>query len=317
MTDLSSTPLSVVIAGSTEHARMCASAIFADPRFHVTGVITPTPKPSGRKKIVQPNPLHSFAVAHDRPLVIVETKLNQEFQERLQRMIKRPDILLVVDFGYIVPDWMLSWPTNAPVNVHPSDLPKYRGSSPGQFAIAFGEKESAVTVMVMDSKLDHGPIITKVPFTIDPAWLVKDYYQHAFTLMREKLSSILFDFVQNPSKVEPQPDESPTHTARMLKREDGFIPFETLKALLTNQTSPEPIPFLLHFGQESTPQSLYNMYRGFHPWPGLWTRVLIENEEKRLKLLKLSYDGKKLSLTTVQLEGKTPQPASQFAMLFA
>lgn len=301
---------SVVIAGSTDRSRICASSIFADDRFQVAGVITPTPKAIGRKQIVQPNPLHIFAIAHEKPLVIVEDKIDESLRDLMMRVFEKPDILLVVDFGFIIPEWMLSWPTIGPVNIHPSELPKYRGSSPGQYSLLFGEKDSAVTVMVMDEKMDHGPLIAQLPFSIEPNWKAPEYYENAFEIARENLTPILVDFIEKKSIPVPQPEISPTPTAKQLKREHGFIPLATLKAAINDQItdiSSFDVPFLSRYSLTTSRQSLFNMWRGFYPWPGLWTKVNRKGQEKRLKLLELEINEEKLVVTKVQLEGGLPQ----------
>ncbi len=176
-------PITVVIAGSTHHTLLCAESLLANDAFHIMGIITPVPKPAGRKKEIKKNPLHAFAEKNAIPTILIEKKIGEHVHLQLQTEWERPDILLVVDFGFLVPPWLLSWPRIAPINIHPSNLPKFRGSSPGQFVLLFGEKTSAVTLIRMDEKLDHGPIVTKVFFDVAPSWTAPTYYAHAFALI--------------------------------------------------------------------------------------------------------------------------------------
>lgn len=281
---------------------MCAKALAGDPRFQITGVITPSPKPIGRKQIVTKNPMHQWAEVNQIPVTLVEKKLTPNLQPLTS------DFLLVVDFGYIVPQWLLDIPTIAPINVHPSDLPKYRGSSPGQFVLAFGEKESTVTIMVMDAKLDHGPIITKIPFEVDASWTAPEYYEYAFSHTAHKLPDVFSGFADDRHAT-PQPDESPTPTARMLTRDDGYIPYQTLQRLISNDkwqmTNDNliEIPFLSAYKLPTTSYQLFCLWRGLTPWPGLWTVL----GEKRMKLLSFHMDGDKLFLDQVQIEGEKPK----------
>ncbi len=301
------TPLTIVIAGSTHHTSQCAQALLHDKRFTIVGIITPTPKPSGRKKEIKNNPLHEFAINQDIPVLLVGKKIDETLHTALTKNVQAPDILLVIDFGYIVPPWLLDWPKIGPVNIHPSDLPKYRGSSPGQFALLFGEAESAITVMRMDEKLDHGSIITKIFFEIEPTWTSIEYYSHAFSLIAKDLSTILYEFCQTQQKIENQSDESPTPTARMLTREDGFVPLETLKSIVMNAIPTVPVPFLASYAIKSTSRNLYNMWRGLTPWPGIWTHVEKNGKKERVKVLKMSKENEKLLVETVQFEGKLPE----------
>lgn len=303
---MSHAPLSVVIAGSTQHTRMCAQALSEDPSFHVTGILTPSPKPIGRKQEIRNNPLHQFALDAHIPIVLIEKKIDAKVQHEIEQSASKPDLLLVVDFGYIVPSWLLEWPKIGPVNIHPSDLPKYRGSSPGQFTLAFGETHSAVSIMRMDEKLDHGPILSKIFFDILPTWTASQYYDHAFMLICEQLPKLLHEFAQNPRQLFEQADTSPTPITRMLSRDDGYVPPTALQQILDKGVTQIEIPFLSSYGLKSNAITLYNMWRGLTPWPGIWTTVTKNGKETRLKLLSVSLNENKLQLESVQMEGKTP-----------
>ncbi len=301
--------LSLSLAGSTHHTVLCADAIFSDPRFHLTSVLTPIPKPIGRKQTLTKNPVHLWAEKNNIPVVLIEKKIDESIRKTINDTLSPPDLLLVVDFGYIVPHWLLDWPSVAPVNIHPSDLPKYRGSSPGQFTLLFGEKNSAVTLIVMDAKLDHGPIITKLAFKVNDTWTAQEYYSYAFDLVKKDLATMLFEFATSlERKAEQQPDESPTPVARQLTRDDGFVPYQTLQFLLHEKTVTSPVPFLENYKLSTTNSHLFNMWRALTPWPGLWTTIEVQGVEKRMKLLKFHFENEQLFLDEVQIEGKLREP---------
>lgn len=300
---------SVWIAGTTTRTVSCAQALLNDPRFAIRLIITPQPKPVGRQQQITPNPLHQFGTAYQFPVELVQRKINQPLQEKLQAYA-RPDFLLVVDFGYIVPQWLLDLPLIAPLNVHPSALPAFRGSSPGQFVLASGLEQSAVTLMVMDAQLDHGPIVAQFPFVVQKDWTASEYYQAAFELVETKLADSIASFAEKKTST-PQPDISPTPVARMLQREDGFIPWDVLTTLRSGILSPTPLPIHTLLGIDTTPLTVVNLWRGFHPWPGIWTLCQIGGTQKRVKILACEVKEDRLKITQVQVEGKTPQPFSQ------
>lgn len=304
--------LTVVVAGSTANTLTCARSLQNDPRFIITCILTPSPKPAGRKKEIKENPLHQFGITHSLPVILIEKRIDDHVKSTLLNTCKRPDILLVVDFGYIVPSWLLEWPTIAPVNIHPSDLPKYRGSSPGQFALLFGENESAVSIMRMDEKLDHGPIIEKIRFPIIPSWTASDYYQHAFSLTAKELSTILYEFSSSTKQTQAQPDDSPTPIARMLTRDDGYVPSASLTSLLGSVEVSQPIPLLEAYGIQTTPLHFYRMWQGCTPWPGIWTTIKQGEKETRVKILELTFEDNVVTLHTIQYEGKNPQKFTGF-----
>lgn len=300
---------SVWIAGTTARTVICAKALAADPRFELTLIITPNPKPVGRQQQITQNPLHQFATQHDLPVILVEKKIDSILHDKLDTIAK-PDFLLVVDFGYIVPQWLLDLPIIAPLNVHPSALPAFRGSSPGQFVLASGLTQSAVTLMVMDAKLDHGPLVAQFPFAVEESWTAGDYYHAAFELVGTTLAESIATFAKKKIST-PQPDISPTTVARMLERDDGFIPWDILTALSRGIPSPTPLPIHTLLGVDTTPQTVVNLWRGLHPWPGIWTECMIQGTKKRVKILGCKLQGNSLTITQVQVEGKTPQPFSQ------
>ncbi|MEO6508535.1 MAG: hypothetical protein ABIO02_01150, partial [Patescibacteria group bacterium] len=101
---------------------------------------------------------------------------------------------------------------------------------------------------------------------------------------------------------------------RKMKKDDGFIPKETLQAMLNNEELTEvEIPSIITEYQQKYPHIsriqdssllLYNLYRGLYPWPGIWTKVQIHGEEKRLKITDMVYENEHVFITKVQLEGK-------------
>lgn len=307
----------IAIAGTTIRTRQCAQALFESDLFDISWVLSPIAKPVGRKQIIAPNEMETFAIENNIQTIFVEKKIDQVVRDQIEKMPK-PDFLLVVDFGYIIPNWLLEIPKIAPLNIHPSQLPRWRGSAPGQFAILFNEKKSAVTLMVMDSKLDHGPIIHQDFFNINPSWTQTDYYEHAFDLMCNSLDQKIASFAQNPKSASPQPEISPTITAKMIKKEDAFVPWEHFKLALEGLCPVDlsPLSLLLQEAYKVNGQfalTLERASKAFHPWPGLWTLVPTSRGEKRMKIIEAETQNlrnnqieKKLVLKTVHIEGKNP-----------
>ncbi len=173
-------PLRFAVCGTTERTVQCANALAAHSGFELVWGVCPTPRIVGRKKVLSPSPLEEWLRTHNVPIHHVEKSLRPIRQELEQ---ETPiDFLLVVDFGYLVPEWLIALPKIAPINVHPSDLPKYRGSSPGQFALLYGEKDSAVAIMRLTAGLDEGPIIQALEFSVVPQETQESYYSKAFDL---------------------------------------------------------------------------------------------------------------------------------------
>jgi methionyl-tRNA formyltransferase len=313
----------VGVAGTTANTEMCIEALRTDGRFEVIWALTPPPKPTGRKQEITPNPLHKWAETHNIPVHFVEKKISPELQEQLQT---RPDFLLVVDFGYLVPKWLLEFPTVAPVNIHPSALPKWRGSSPGQFVLLYGEKESAQTIMVMGAGMDTGPILWQQSFPVDPQWTQAEYYPFSFTLAAKHLGDILTQTETGEITPAPQPESSPTLTARRLEKEDGYVAWKILAELaeMPHDTLPDEeltTSSLLKEAQTQTGQSwaqiIEQASRALHPWPGLWTILPTTKGSKRMKIFSVEVNNGKLELGKVQIEGQQPAQWKEVQTLYS
>lgn len=305
------TKRTVGIAGSTEHTRICAEALRAQQEFEVLWVLTPPPQPIGRKQVITKNPLHIWAEEHHIPVIHVERKITPDLQAQLQ---PQPDFLLVVDFGYLVPKWMLDWPKIAPLNVHPSLLPRWRGSSPGQFVLLYGEKTSSVTIMIMGAGLDTGPILWQGNIEVEDHWTQTEYYQHSFELAAQHLPTVMQQLADGEITPVEQPEESPTPIAKRFTKDDGFVAWKTVADSLQipsidqEELATQKSSTLLKEIQSSTGKAwsevLGNAIRGLSPWPGVWTYLPTTKGIKRMKILSLKNNNGKAQLDQVQLEGQ-------------
>ena len=306
------TRYTVGIAGTTQHTVMCAEQLAQDEHFEIAWVLTPPPQPIGRNQILTNNPLHLWAEAHTIPVIFVEKNIKAELKEQL---VPQPDVVLVVDFGYLVPTWLLDLPKVAPINIHPSLLPRWRGSSPGQFVLLHGEKTSAVTIMTMGEGLDTGPILWQGIIEVSPNWTQVEYYHHSFTVAAAQLSQTIRSLAEGKLTPTPQPELSPTPIARRLQKQDGYISWRDLCSILNIfaqdlQTAELPTSQLLqevqHATEHSLSQVLHDAVRALHPWPGVWTVVPTKKGPKRMKILGVAVQDARLELLEVQIEGQKP-----------
>lgn len=311
--------LKVGVCGSSAYTVTCAQALQKDARFAISWVVTPPPKPIGRKKIITPTPLDKWATDLDLPVFTVEKSL-KPLQSTLLSA-EKIDFLLVVDFGYLVPSWLLDLPNIAPINVHPSELPKYRGSSPAQYALLFGEQKSAVTIMRMSEGLDEGPIIRSLPFTVEANETTPTYYEKAFSLTASVLAETLIEYANNRQEI-VQPDESPTLIAKRFSKEDGYIPYSLIQdaqmGAEINKTTLTELSPLLKEVWEAQPNAtiatlLERSIRALYPWPGIWTIVPHYKGKTNVRMKVLSAqlsDSKKIIIKKVQFEGESSRDYS-------
>ncbi len=303
----------IAVAGSTEHTCLCVESLLADPRFEVVWMLTPEPKFIGRQKILTKNPVQLLAEKAKIPAILLKEKIDESVRSEIVKYLPI-DFLLVVDFGYIIPKWLLELPKIAPLNVHPSELPRWRGSSPGQFALLYGDRTSAVSIIMMNKTLDAGPIVYQKTFIVEPIWNQTDYYQYSFDMAKKILAEKIVDFAEGKLKAKPQQPDSPTPLARRLTKEDGFLSWPLLYEAMGNPAgdllTTQPTSNLLletAVALHSWPQTLINASRALSPWPTLWTIVPTQKGPKRMQILSAAVDlaTQHIVLKKIKIEGQS------------
>ena len=146
--------MKILFMGTPDFARESLEKLYENG-YEICGVITPPDRPKGRGMKMIACPVKEFALEKDLPVFQPE-KLIEVKQEIIQM---NPDMIVVVSYGKFLPKSILELPKYGCINVHPSLLPKYRGSAPIQWAIINGDKVTGTTIMEMNEKMDAGDII--------------------------------------------------------------------------------------------------------------------------------------------------------------
>jgi methionyl-tRNA formyltransferase len=227
------------------------------------------------------------ALKKSSDLEIIKVVKEKKELPNLKNNLSQPDIGIVASFGALIPPDILSWPKKGLLNLHPSLLPKYRGPTPVPTAILNGEKETGLTIIKVDEQIDHGPIVAQFKEIIQPEDTSESLLKRLFTFGGETLITILPSYLEGKIEFREQNHNQATFT-RKLTREDGKIDWS------------KPAHYQERF------------IRAMFPWPGAWGEVRIDNQVKRLKILKAHLKEKKLILDLVQLEGKKPVTWKQF-----
>jgi len=134
--------------------------------YNIVAVVTQPDRPKGRGRKIKPAPVKELALKYGLEVLQPEKIRDSEFLEKIRE--KRPDFIVVVAYGQILPKGLLEIPKFLSINLHPSLLPKYRGAAPIQWAIMNDEKITGVTVIRMTEKMDAGPILLQKEVPILP-----------------------------------------------------------------------------------------------------------------------------------------------------
>jgi len=276
--------------------------------YQVVAVYAQPDKPTGRGRALEQSPVKKVALEHGVEVFQPVRLRNPDEVERLANL--KPDLILVSAFGQILPQSVLDIPTFRCLNIHPSLLPRFRGATPIPSTILSGDKETGVTIMLMDAGMDTGPIVTQIIVGIEPddttESLTRRLSQASVRLLGETMP-LWFD---GSLKSQPQDSSKATYTTPISK-EDGVVNW---------QMSAEEIA---------------RRVRAFYPWPGCYTFW----QGKSLKILeaiplhkdRTQMPGKVIALTSgqpaavgvetgngvlgllrMQLEGKRALTAAEF-----
>ncbi|MFA6253637.1 MAG: methionyl-tRNA formyltransferase [Candidatus Paceibacterota bacterium] len=209
-------------------------------------IVTVPDKPKGRKmimtpplvkvwgeengvKIIQPASLKNFLADPKSDLVPQSTTSDQLSKKDFEKL----DFSLVASYGKIIPQEILDLPTHGTLNIHPSLLPKYRGPSPLETAILNGDSETGVTIIKLDTEMDHGPVLAQEPFDLSseqgvPLYNFEQLRDKTAELGAELLVKFLPDYLSDlpaqAGKIELQEQghDQATYTKKFVKP-DGFL----------------------------------------------------------------------------------------------
>ena len=235
--------LRTVFMGTPDFALQTLQGLI-DAGCNMVGVYTQPDRPKGRGKQLAAPPVKELAQKYEIP-VFQPTKLrNPEAVAELENL--KPDLIVVVAYGQILPKSVLDIPKHGCINVHASLLPKYRGAAPINKAIIDGEQVTGITTMYMDVGLDTGDMLVKKATPIGPDETAGELHDRLAILGREAMEETLARLCAGTLQREAQDDEQSSY-APMMKKEDGRIDWSR------------------------SAQKVHNHVRGLDPWPGAFT----------------------------------------------
>jgi methionyl-tRNA formyltransferase len=303
----------------------CGTPLFAVPTlerlvdagFRIHLVVTQPDRPKGRGLELVSSPVKESALKLNLPVAQPDRiKSNDEFRAQLTAL--KPDAIIIVGYGRIIPGWMLDLPPLGNINLHASLLPKYRGAAPIQWAIANGESITGVTTMRIDAGLDTGDILQQEKLAIASDDTTETLAPRLASIGAELTVETLHGLQSGTVQPRPQ-DNSQATLAPILKKEDGLVDFLRTAA------------------------DIFNRIRGFQPWPGAYTKFrgktlqitkarpahdAVPQAELRvaagrvlagcghntsLELLEVQLEGKKRTSARDFIHGYRPQPGEKLA----
>lgn len=186
----------------------------------LVGVVTQPDRPKGRGRLLSPSPVKLVAKRMGIDVYQPDKVRDKEFINIIRDL--KPDFIVVVAFGQILPKDIIDMPFNGCVNVHASLLPKYRGAAPINWAIINGEEKTGITTMLMDEGMDTGAILLQREIPISRTDTAGSLSQRLSKLGADLLLETIRGIKEKRIKPRPQ-EETGVSYAPILKKEDGLI----------------------------------------------------------------------------------------------
>ena len=238
-------------------------------------IITSPDKPKGRKLQLTPSPVKIWAEKHNIKYLQPEALRNSPaFCAQISTLA--PDLIILAAYGKFLPKEIIEIPKHGALNIHPSLLPKLRGPSPIQSAILNGDKETGVTIILMNEKMDEGHILAQKELQITSSATFKELEEGLAKLGGKLLIETIPKWLAGEIQPTPQDQDKATYT-KILTKKDGLI----------------------DLGEPA--EIIERKIRAFTPWPGAYTfingkRIIITgaelNESNALKIKRVRPEGK-------------------------
>jgi len=207
-------PLRIVFAGTPEFAAVCLEGL-CEADCEIVAVYTQPDRPAGRGRRLRPSPVKALAVARGLPVEQPSDLRSPEVVEGLGAYA--PDLLVVVAYGLILPPPVLAVPTIAPINVHASLLPRWRGAAPIQHALLAGDRETGISIMQMDEGLDTGPVLVRRAIPIASDETAATLHDRLARLGRDLLVETLPEIAAGTRHPEPQSETGACYAGKIDK----------------------------------------------------------------------------------------------------
>lgn len=261
----------IIFFGTSELAVPSLKALMQDGRFEIAGVVTQPDRPVGRHATITPPPVKQFLIekntiirhpeiteasyANTTVIFQPEKLSDPTFQSWLKEVGPTCDAFVIVSYGKILPQWVLDLPKQGIINLHPSLLPLHRGPTPIQAAIAAGDRVTGVSIMKIDTGMDHGPILAWSNELIEPTDTGTTLHGRLAEIGASLLVPTLDAYLNGD--IEPtEQDHAKASFCGILSRENGKIDWD------------------------KRAEEIERLVRAYDPWPGTWTEV----EGKRVKI---------------------------------
>ena len=247
--------MKIMFMGTPLFAVPSLLALYNEKDFEICAVVTNPDRPKGRGHKMVHSPVYETAFEHNTPIYQPQNLKKENFEHILNEV--KPDMICVVAFGMLLPEYVLNYPKYGCINVHGSLLPKYRGAAPMQWCVINGETKTGITTMYMGKGLDTGDMLLKEECEILPDDTYEDVHDKLTQIGAKLLVTTIKGILSGTVTRIPQIEEESTYVS-----------------IVDKSLS------VINWADDA--DKIHNLVRGLYPYPKAQTTVL----KKSLKILK-------------------------------
>jgi methionyl-tRNA formyltransferase len=239
-------------------------------------IITSPDKPVGRHQIIESGPIKRMAIENNIPYFQPDKLKTEESINKFKEIINKNTICVVADYGKILPQILLDLKTLDFINIHPSLLPLFRGPAPLQNTILENVRNTGVTIIQMDDKMDHGPVVGQKEVSIDENIWPCSTLELAEILAKESADLLIETLrkYENQEIIYKEQDHDKATYTKMINKADSEV-----------------------FPDKDSLEEIYLKYQAYKIWPEVF---YMNDDKKRVKIKKMS----KNKIERILVEGK-------------
>lgn len=231
--------MNLLFMGTPAFAVPALQALIAS-HHTVVAVYSQPPRPAGRGLKLTPSPVHQLAQQHGIPVFTPTTLKTPEAQAELRAL--GADIAVVAAYGLLLPQTVLDAPTYGCINIHPSDLPRWRGAAPIQRTLMAGDTHTACCIIQLEAGLDTGPILLREPYTIPPGMNAGGLHDVMAELGAGQILEVLRRIESGALTSQPQSTSGVTYAEKITKDDRALDFTQPVSALLSQIHGLSPTP---------------------------------------------------------------------------
>ncbi|HOZ36639.1 MAG TPA: methionyl-tRNA formyltransferase [bacterium] len=252
---MSSPKPQIIFFGTSDFAANILKSLATNSLADLILVVTQPDQPTGRHQTLTPPPVK--ILAQKLGLSIIQPA-NLDDTNEIKLKDLQADLFIIAAYGLIIPSSILTLPRLGCLNIHPSLLPLYRGPSPIQTCLLNGDQETGISLILLDKKMDHGPLVSQIKIPVEPT----DNYLTLSAKLADHSSRLLIStlpkFITNEIRPQAQNHSAATFT-KIIKKINGQINWQ------------------------NNAQKIYNQWRAFYLWPNIFSVIKIKNKNILIK----------------------------------